>query len=437
MMLLPPPPPPPLTIILILLLAISTIASSAQPYHALVSPITKDSSTSLYSITLGPKDGGYVIDLSSPFSWRRCDPHDTILPCGSQQCVAAGRYQPHPKSCPHQSRVQIGGKNDSRSGHQFCLCAVTESNPVTKSCASSELAVHNVVIPSTDGHVPKANITVNGVPFACAPESLFHALPSGSSGMASLSPSSLSLPSLFKKAIGATAVNKQFAICLPSSSSSPGVSFFGNGPFYLLPPPGIDVTQLLAFTPLLKNPVMKHNLDYYIDVRSICINGEAASFLRRMLEFDSLGHGGVKLSTVVPYTTLRSHVYRPFLALFARLTRGIPRAKKVKPFDLCLNTSALGSTRVGLPVPWIDLVLGNGKNWTIVGANSMKQVSNDVACLAFVNGGERAEQAVVVGSYQMENNFLSFDLVGQKLGFSSSLLFRQTTCSNFNFTSSS
>lgn len=183
--------------------------------------------------------------------------------------------------------------------------------------------------------------------------------------------------------------------------------------------------------------MMMNNLDYYIDVRSICINGEPASFLQRMLEFDSLGHGGVKLSTVALYTMLRSPVYRPFLKLFAWSTRGIPRAQKVKPFDLCLNMSALGSTRVGLPVPWIDIVLENGRNWMIIGANSMKQVSNDVACLAFVDGGERAEQAMVVGSYQMENNFLLFDLVGQKLGFSSLLLFRQTTCSNLNFTSSS
>lgn len=80
-------------------------------------------------------------------------------------------------------------------------------------------------------------------------------------------------------------------------------------------------------------------------------------------------------------------------------------------------------------------MLGNGLNWTVFGANSMKQVSSDVSCLAFVDGGERAEQAVEVGSYQMENNFLLFDVARNRVGFSSSLLFFQTTCSNFNFTS--
>lgn len=33
-----------------------------------------------------------------------------------------------------------------------------------------------------------------------------------------------------------------------------------------------------------------------------------------------------------------------------------------------------------------------------------------------------------------EDNLLQIDLAASKLGFSSSLLFRQTTCSNFNFT---
>ncbi|KAM1296665.1 hypothetical protein ACFX2I_023477 [Malus domestica] len=35
----------------------------------------------------------------------------------------------------------------------------------------------------------------------------------------------------------------------------------------------------------------------------------------------------------------------------------------------------------------------------------------------------------------LEGNLVQIDLAASKLGFSSSLLFRQTTCANFNFTS--
>lgn len=43
--------------------------------------------------------------------------------------------------------------------------------------------------------------------------------------------------------------------------------------------------------------------------------------------------------------------------------------------------------------------------------------------------------AIVIGGHQIEDNLLQFDLATSRLGFSSSLLFRQTTCANFNFTS--
>ena len=82
-----------------------------------------------------------------------------------------------------------------------------------------------------------------------------------------------------------------------------------------------------------------------------------------------------------------------------------------------------------MQVPDIDLILPNGKKWTIATANSVKQLTRDVACLAFVDGGTAAEHAIVIGTFQFEDNFLEFTF-----GFSSSLLRRQTSCANFNFT---
>jgi hypothetical protein len=87
-------------------------------------------------------------------------------------------------------------------------------------------------------------------------------------------------------------------------------------------------------------------------------------------------------------------------------------------------------------VPQIDLVLQSSKvSWTIFGANSMVQVKSDVMCLGFVDGGLNPRTSIVIGGYQLENNLLQFDIATSRLGFSSSLLFRQTTCANFNFTS--
>nr|CAD1828408.1 unnamed protein product [Ananas comosus var. bracteatus] len=68
------------------------------------------------------------------------------------------------------------------------------------------------------------------------------------------------------------------------------------------------------------------------------------------------------ISTTVPYTTLHSRVYRPFLKAFARATSRIQRVPKVKPFDLCLNSSKLGSTRMGYGIAQIDVILKGGKS---------------------------------------------------------------------------
>ena len=106
------------------------------------------------------------------------------------------------------------------------------------------------------------------------------------------------------------------------------------------------------------------------------------------------------------------------------------------PFGVCYKSKSFGSTRLGPGMPSIDLILQNKKViWRIFGANSMVQVNEEVLCLGFVDGGVEARTAIVIGAYQMEDNLLEFDLATSRLGFSSTLLGRMTTCANFNFTS--
>nr|GEY63101.1 basic 7S globulin 2-like [Tanacetum cinerariifolium] len=60
---------------------------------------------------------------------------------------------------------------------------------------------------------------------------------------------------------------------------------------------------------------------------------------------------------------------------------------------------------------------------TISTVNSMKQITKDVACLAFVDGGATTEPAIVIGTFQIDDNFLVvFDLENPNFGLSSSLL---------------
>ncbi|KAF4355807.1 hypothetical protein F8388_011971 [Cannabis sativa] len=157
------------------------------------------------------------------------------------------------------------------------------------------------------------------------------------------------------------------------------------------------------------------------------------------------GTGGTKISTSQPYTSLETSIYKAIVGEFSKALAEVPRVKAVAPFSLCFNSTSIGITRTRPAVPQIDLVLQNNNVRTIFGANSMVKVRNGVLCLGFVDGGKLYFQdfdipysptAIIIGGHQIEDNLLEFDLVASRLGFTSSLLFSQTSCSSkFNFTS--
>ncbi|KAM3265663.1 hypothetical protein P3L10_002657 [Capsicum annuum] len=178
--------------------------------------------------------------------------------------------------------------------------------------------------------------------------------------------------------------------------------------------------------------------DYFIGVTSIKINGNVVPINTTLLNITKDGNGGTKISTVDPYTKLETSIYSALTMAFIKSLAKIPRVKPVAPFKVCYNRTSLGSTRVGPGVPPIELVLGTKNtttSWNIWGANSMVAVNNEVLCLGFVDGGVEPTTSIIIGAHQIEENLLQFDIANKRLGFTSSLLFGQTTCANFNFKS--
>ncbi|XP_020080401.1 basic 7S globulin 2-like [Ananas comosus] len=403
-----------LTLTTFLLFIISTSLpptfAHAIPINTLVAPIHKHSPSSLYTLTLN-FNSQYVIDLTTPTLWSSCPSNHPTTLCSSLQCAAAA-----PRQC---TRLRGGGGD---AGHYPCTCTAYRSAPTTNKCPYGDYLTLTLT-----------PIILSGpsVVSSCSTNNAIHpALPVGATGIIGLGNSQLNFPSQLSAQLK---IQNQFAICLPSTTAAPGVAFFGSTkPFRLLPPDLPDLTTLLSYTPLIKNP--KNPNGYYLDVEGILVNNQPVQFLERVLEFDCLGHGWVVISTTVPYTTLHSRVYRPFLKAFVRATSRIQCVPKVKPFDLCLNSSKLGSTRMGYGIAQIDVMLKGGEKWTIFGRNSLVQAGPEAACLAFVDGGPRAEQAVVVGGYQLEDHLLVFDLDRSRLGFTGSLLGIRTGCASFNFT---
>ncbi|KAK7303252.1 hypothetical protein RJT34_14154 [Clitoria ternatea] len=421
---------------------ITTFISSSLAYttfhpKALVLPVTRDSLTSQYVTLLHQRTPlvpiKLTIDLSGQFLWVDCENgyvSSTYHPahCHTPQCYITGS-----KSCRDCSLSRPGCNNHT--------CNLFPNNILTHINEVGEVALDVVAINSTNGSNPGKMVTVPNFLFTCGSTNLLKGLAKGVKGMAGLGRNQISVPSLFASAFS---FHQKFAICLSSSTTSTGVLFFGDGPYVFLP--SIDVSKSLMYTPLVKNPdnsagPIFHGrpaAEYFIGVKGIRINGENVILNTSLLTIGNEGEGGTKISTLNPYTVMESSIYHAFVDAFAKELAHVPRVKPVAPFGLCFESKNLGSTRVGPGVPPIEFVLqGKDVVWMIFGANSLVQVSNDVSCLAFVDGGVQATTSIVIGGYQLEDNLLEFDLANSRLGFTSSLLFIRTTCANFNFTSSS
>ncbi|KAK4441684.1 putative aspartic proteinase GIP2 [Sesamum alatum] len=388
---------------LLLFFSISHAQPSFRP-DALVLPVRKDASTLQYVTMINQRTPlvpvNLVVHLGGQFLWVDCDNNyvsSSYRParCRSAQCSRAGAT-----GCGDCF-------NGPRPGCNNNTCGVFPDNPFTRTATSGELA-----------------------------EDV--GLASGTTGLAGLGRARIGFPSQFAAAFS---FRRKFAICL--SASANGVIFFGDGPYNFLP--NIEISRLRS-TPLYINPVStastfsqgEPSTEYFIRVNSIRIEGNPIAINTTLLNIDSQGNGGTKISTVNPYTLLETSIYRAFSSAYiqAAAARNISRVAGVAPFDVCFSSDNVVSTRVGPSVPYIDLVLqGQDAVWTFTGSNSMVQVNDNVLCLGFLDGGLNPRTSIVIGGYQLEDNLLQFDLAASRLGFSSTLLGRQTTCANFNFTS--
>ncbi|TVU36210.1 hypothetical protein EJB05_18134, partial [Eragrostis curvula] len=422
-----------LAIVLISLLLISrpgTVAGDGQPpSKPIVTPITRDPSTSLYTIPV--KNGiPLVLDLAGSLVWSTCQQqgHRTI-PCKSSACKVANRNRP--ASCASAAN---GGNADD----PHCACTTYPYNPVSGHCGNGDLTVVPLAANATDGKRPLFPVSFNALG-SCAPDGLLESLPSGAAGVAGLSRLPLSLPSQVASKLK---VAKQFALCLPSGDGGQtGAAVFGGGPFQLMAnwPPPSDLAEELrrGSLPLVKNP--KNKGAYYFRVHGIAVNEELVPLAPGALDLDARsGRGGVVFSTVTPYTTLRSDIFNALIAAFDRATSRIPRRKPPPPNNLCFEASGFSWNALGPGVAIIDLMLDNQRNWSLPGVSSLVQVSGDTLCFAFQNMGSPASEApdapaIIFGTHQMVNNLVQFDLEKNTFGFSGLLNGRRTQCGRFDF----
>ncbi|XP_057956802.1 probable aspartic proteinase GIP2 [Malania oleifera] len=348
-----------------------------------------------------------VLHLGGPFLWLDCasagaSPSRRPVPCRSLHCSTAEAHQ-----C---------GTVLNRYGFKLSTtCRLNPENPLTRTARPGELARDAIAVRSVDPSGTDSILAVqyDDFLFSCAPTFLLKGLASGAKGMLGLGRTRIALPSQLSAALG---LRRKFAVCL---SPSEGVILAGQAPDHR------SLWNSLVYTPLIAT----QSEEYSVTVKSIAVNGKKLSINSTLL---SSPKGGIRISTVVPYTLMESSIYEVFVAAFANdavSAMNLTRVAAVAPFGVCFSSEGVGRTAAGPAVAVIDLLLQSEMvRWRIYGRNSMVEVGGGAMCLGFLDGGSDLGSAVILGGHQLEENLLDFDLENSMLGFSS-MLARETSCS--------
>lgn len=316
-------------------------------------------------------------------------------------------------------------------------CALSSVNVYTSIDGGQSLGEDFIYVVKTNGNsVGSTQKSPEPIfPFTCADAEMLRGLSNETKGMAGLGNGITSLHAQLSEQFK---IPHKFAICLPSTSEyAPGHMFIGGGPYYF-PPYGKDIAKELITTPLVRNPLKVRGFEirgdpefyYFVNVTSISVDRKLVSFNASLLSFEKDGSGGTALSTTTTYTILRPSIYEALVSAFTKAAafRKMKRVESVAPFGACYESKSIARSQTGPVVPYIDIGLAGNTHWRFYGANSMVSVNNDVLCLAFV-GAPFTWSAIVIGTHQMENYLIEFDLGSSKLRISTSLSFRNTTCS--------
>lgn len=404
------------------ILVISSLFRASFP--AFLVPIAKDTATQKYTLTIymrtPPQPVGLLVDLGATFTLIDCSKSYASssyhsIPCGSSLCSSLG---------PHSCSVCSGLAGPGCSNNS-CALHFTDSD-ARKPTVMGEALMDSLSLAVTNGRNPGPFATIHDFIFSCTKGPFHKDHVQGTSGSAGFGRSKQSIQAQLSKSFDEKFL---FTLCLSGSPSAPGVVFFGSpGPYYFLPE--IDLSNHLIYTPLLSP---RPSNEYLVGLTLIKVNGKAIQLTKK-------GLVPTKISTMIPYTTLRSEVFNAFAEAFVNesaavnLTVGEP----VKPFSICYNADDIADTPVGPAVPTIDLVMQNDAVWRIFGSNSMVRIFRDGVdswCLGFLDGGNHPKApAIVVGGHQMEDNLLQFDVESERIGFTGSVLVYGTMCANFNFT---
>ncbi|KFK26153.1 hypothetical protein AALP_AA8G210400 [Arabis alpina] len=391
-------------IVLLFILATVTIKSNSQ----YLLPITKHEPTKQFYTTFNIGSSAkspvnLLLDLGTNLTWLECRKIKfltslRLVTCQSSTCKSIpGNGCDNNKSCLYKQPNPLGPNSD----------------------ITGRVVQDRASISTTDGGKLLSQVSLHHFTFSCSGEKNLQGLAPPVAGVLGLSPGDSSFT---KQVTSAFSVIPKFSLCLPSSSSGSG-HFYIAGVHYLIPPFDGSNNPI----PMTMSPLKDIGSgDYLINVQSIYVDGTPLS-----LKNPNLLSGGAKLSTVVPYTVLHTDIYNALAQSFTLKAEamGLIKMSAKAPFKDCFEVSV---SKKNMPVIEIGLPGRAGEvKWRFHGANTVVNVMETVVCLAFVDGGKKPKEMMVIGTHQLQDYMLEFDFSRTMFTFSDSLLLHNTTCSTW------
>uniref|UniRef100_A0A0A0LS14 Peptidase A1 domain-containing protein n=1 Tax=Cucumis sativus TaxID=3659 RepID=A0A0A0LS14_CUCSA len=163
-------------------------------------------------------------------------------------------------------------------------------------------------------------------------------------------------------------------------------------------------------SPLVKNdrfPTFR-----YVKVIGMSVGGKPLPISSSSFEIDESGSGGIIVDSGTTITEIPSDVYDVLRDAFVGLTKNLPPAPGVSPFDTCYDLSSQSNVEV----PTIAFILPGENSLQLPAKNCLFQVdSAGTFCLAFLPS---TFPLSIIGNVQQQGIRVSYDLANSLVGFS-------------------
>ncbi|XP_065868857.1 probable aspartyl protease At4g16563 [Euphorbia lathyris] len=183
-------------------------------------------------------------------------------------------------------------------------------------------------------------------------------------------------------------------------------------------------TPGLVYTPFLDNPKVKDNptfsVYYYIGLRRISVGSRSVKIPYKYSSPGKDGNGGTIIDSGRTFTFMAGDAFEKLSSELISQVKNYKRAVQIEQLTglkPCFNASGAKI----LQLPKLTLHFKGGAKLELPTENSFA-FGEGVACLMVVTDGvegleERSGPGIVLGSFQMQNFHVEFDLRNQRLGF--------------------